>query len=120
VKKLAILAALAIPSISARAEVIASAPNTAGGEIMLTDTPCYPWMRPPYTRWKSLGRHPDGRSFEGCYAFESPLVVIHYKDRAYTFPQSDFTLTDAGRRLRDAAPNDPKPIDDPRPSEKTR
>ena len=66
-----------VMSVSAYADVW-SMPNSAGGEIVLTDRPCgkqYPSLRQMYTRG------PDGTTINGCWAIYDNYVHVVYVDK---------------------------------------
>jgi hypothetical protein len=78
------------------AEAIATAPNQAGGKIVLTDEPCVHQGK----RYNGLNRAynygTQGYTTEGCYVVEDETVVVIWDDGTANskmrYPAENFTL----------------------------
>lgn len=73
-KRLLALALIA-PAL-AHADVVATSPNTGGGQIVLTDEPgkCQPGTKAMFARI------PGGSAIFGCWAYNDGFVFVKYTD----------------------------------------
>lgn len=91
---------LALLSVSAQAEVIATSPTKEGGEIRLTDEPC---DRKPGTRFMYI-RTPGGKPYAGCWQLADGDVLVQFNDGdVYVYDANNFTVRKPARARRGEA-----------------